>query len=183
MQESAQPNESNESNKARRRNEDPVERFRNAYEEALAEVKVSADHTLTAGWQALYGAERKQERELRLNLSKRLESVARTLRDQGSSEDIEKSLGEVKRSAEAIRERREHFDQTTVEPVRRCVSAADKAIEDARSQARRLQEEMPLIHKGLDAAMRRAIEQVQRAHWDEDTGTVTIRRPGQSSLN
>jgi hypothetical protein len=151
-----------------------VEKFERDYAEALAAAHVSAEHTATEGWQALYREHRRQQREAARRHADSLRAYAEELQMAGSTEAMEKALNETKKALEALREAGAMFDRQTVEPVRKCVDDCDRVVRDAVSAAANEEERTPLINRGIEDEMKAAVARADRAKWDHETGIVRI---------
>jgi hypothetical protein len=154
-----------------------VTKFVRDYEDALAEARISAEHTATEGWQALYAGHRKAMETRRLELADSIRLLADEIEKYGPNPDIEKAIGNAKKLAEDIRETDQKFQETTVAPVRRCVEVAAKVIADATTAARNEERQTPLINNGLADAMQAAVSQVYRVTFDTDRGVVALVAP------
>lgn len=160
-----------------RSNKDLITRFREEYAEALNEVRVSATHTATDGWQGLYQGFHKGNREARRGVSAELKAIAERLEVGDATESDEKDIGDIKKRVTELRAVREIFDRETVQPVREPVEKCHKVIADAKRQAESDEERAPMINIGLVDTMVMAIAEVERAAWDSDRGRVEIRPP------
>lgn len=158
-------------------NRDVVTSFRRQYAESLAEAQVSVALTGEEGWIKLYKGRQEQEQIERREMAVTLKSIAKTMEDSGLTEDEEKTLGELKKSSVAIRDRRLAFERDTVEPVRRPVSDCDKIIAEAINSARREEAEAPMLNIGLLETMNIEVGRVLRPRWSIETGQVTISVP------
>lgn len=173
-----------EDNSGRRGKADLIEKFREEYTDALSEARIQAEHTMTEGWRTLYTAERKLDRDERRKLGERLEQIGKWLSGKAwQGEEMEKEIGDIKKSAGILRERREHFDLTTVGPIKACVDACHEVVNEARAEARLLQDRTPLLNSELVERMQAATENVPRVEWDEEKGMVVIGNRGKSSAN
>lgn len=156
---------------------DPVVTFRERYAEAMAGVRISAEHTATEGWHRLYHGQRQENLERRRELAKEMKATALRLEDMGLSEEDEKSIGELKKSVTAIREAFETFDQQTISPVRQPVRDCDRIRSEAMAEARRIEAEAPMINIGMEELMRVEVAKVDKPRWDNETGRVLIDVP------
>lgn len=168
---SAQPNPDPS---PRNKHRDLITRFREEYATALHEADVSRQHTGTEGWQKLYAAQRKSERESRRELAGTLKRSAEQMEAIGLSEDGEKELAAVKKQSESLRERVEHFDLQAIQPVRDPVERCRKLMDEARRAARAEEERTPLVNAGLEELMKDAIAGVDKPRWDDESGRVEI---------
>src|SRR5512146_2018996 len=100
-------------------NRDLVTRFRDDYSSALAEARISAEHTATEGWQGLYGGFQRHQRERRRNLAGWLRTIAEQLEKGGLTDEDEKAAKDTIKDVQALREDAEAFDRQTVSPVRK----------------------------------------------------------------
>lgn len=166
-----------ESNPSPNQKRDPITRFRDAYSIALADARIFSDYTKTEGWQRIYLGQRNEEQSRRRDLSKRLEAMAATVNDRTLSEDEEKEVGEIKKACADVREMRYAFGKQTVDPVRDAATECNRIIDEAKSLARREEQDAPLVNVGLEDMMRLEIQQVERVRFDEETGKLTIAPP------
>jgi hypothetical protein len=175
----AEPKQKNEPNP----DPTPVEKFRTMYVSALAEAQVSAEHTGTEGWQALYKTFMKDDRERRREVSQSLKAYALQLEMNGLTEEDEKALGDLKKQCAEARETREVFEAKTVQPVKACVEICQKVLSDARQWARAEQDRAPLTARNLVAEFDAEIKRHPIATWDDETGRVQIVRPSAPGVN
>lgn len=157
-----------------------VQRFREAYERALNEARVSEEHTATAGWRALYATRATEFKAERRRIGAALKDLGRKMEDVGLEEEEEKWMGELKKGSLALREAMAAFDRQTVEPVRQPVYDCDRVISDAVSLAEREERDNPLLNAGLSKAVREATQSVPRPRWDGRAGVVTIGYGGEA---
>lgn len=155
-------------------NRDLVSRFREEYEAALIDAKISADHTATEGWQRLYAAERDRQIEYRRNLAQTLRNVADRAEARGLSEEEDKEISEAKKSSADIRDRHEIFERETIDPVREAVRTCDRIIDEVKSQAYRDEHDAPLVNVGMVEIVKMEIAKHPRPRWNEDKGQVLI---------
>ena len=154
--------------------DEAVLRFEDAYREALAEARVSAEHTATEGWQGLYGEHRKADRKARQDLAGRLRWAAETIESRHLTEEEEKIVKDAIKAAVELRETAEVFDRKTVEPVRRCVERCKQVIDDAKAAAERAESSAPLTSRGVGDRIRAAIAAVPAVKWDAEKGRVVV---------
>lgn len=156
---------------------DTVTQFRVAYGTALDEARVSEAHTATLGWQALYAHQRLEASKARLKLVTGIRAAAEDIELVGPNEVNEKTLKELAKSALELRERCEHFDVTTITPVRDAARKCEEIITLYREQASREELAAPLHDAGLVDLMRMAIDEMPRVRWDEQSGRVHVMEP------
>lgn len=156
---------------------DIISRFRDRYEEALTQARMHAKHTETEGWQALYSGFKASCRERLAACAKSLRGKADTIELVGTHEELEKDVGEEKKVLAAIRTEMNAFDQNTVQPIKQCTADCQQIITEAMSQARRDENETPLVNLGIEDLMRDAVASVPKVTWDEELGTVVITEP------
>lgn len=145
-----------------------------AAESAIADARVSAEHTGTAGWQKLYGEHKRKGRETRARIADEMRSHASQLTQSGWSEDTEKEVkGCAKESAE-LRAAEEAFYRETVSPVVGPVNRLQTLLDNYRDQARGVEASSPLFSGELMKAMNAAILKLPRVSWDEKAGVVTV---------
>lgn len=152
-----------------------VLKFREAYDEALAEARISAEHTATQGWQSLYAEQRKADRKERRRMAVDLKDLADRLEQRGWTVEDEKALGDLRKAAIEARERADVFDRETVEPVKRCVERCNRVIEDAKIAADRAESSAPLTSRGVADRIRDAIASVASVSWNAEKGLVVVR--------
>ncbi len=148
--------------------------FNERYIEALAEARVSAEHTQTTGWQELYSLHRTTVDTRRKEMAEQLEEIARTMKRGGMSEDAEKELGELKKQSVELRADISAFNRKVIVPIQEPVMQCHHVIDQARQTARAAEAASPLTHRGLIADMDEAISLVQKVKFDDDTGVVVI---------
>jgi hypothetical protein len=153
---------------------DIVTKFAEAYEHALADAKVSSTHTATEGWRKLYGDHVRSQQSRRRELAKQMRSMADEVEVQRTTEELEKEIGELKKSATMIREADESFEFQTIFPVRQPVSDCERVITEHLAAARREENASPLHNTGLELVMREAVSRVAKARWDAESGQVLI---------
>ncbi len=153
---------------------DIIKQFQEEYTAAIADARISEEHTQTDGWQKLYGNERRDEQQTRRRLCGELEQAAERLQLVGSTEDDEKALAEIKKGMTAMRERRDSFDRTTVAPVKEPVDRCERVAEKFSSSAKYAEQNAPLHNVGLEHLMRDAIAGCPKASWNEDAGRVEL---------
>lgn len=156
---------------------DLVDEFHEEYEQAANEAEIVQEHTQTRGWQEIYATARFEERKEMNRICASLEDAAEILRHSGPGEDLEKQVQEAKKDIVAHRERRVNFERFLMAHIRRPIEKCERIIEQYRQKARRQQEEAPLHHSGLEAAMLKATKTVQVPRFDETTGVVEFHTP------
>jgi len=154
-----------------------VDRFVGEYTENMQEVKRSAEHTATEGWQSLYCEHCAQLRDEHRRLGKSLGAMATTLEEGVLTEDGEKSVKEIVKDHAAARARSAAFETQVIDeivaPVRKC----GKIITDYRNKADREERDNPLHSSGVILAMREAIANQPKPKWDKEAGTVQVSYP------
>lgn len=160
---------------------DPVEDFTRRYPALLSVAESARETTLTDAWTNLYKFERKKDADGRAELAATLIQHAEQIRDHGSDEEIEKAIGKCKAMALELRERKAHFEATTVQPIKDPVEACMKLIADAQQEARELADN--LHHVGIQQRMKNAIDAVAKPRFDEEDGRINIIKVGRAGRN
>lgn len=151
--------------------------FRDRYAQALEAAVTSEQLTIQGGWQQLYLHHRETIRSRRREQAKFLKVWAAALEDRTLSEDDEKAIGEIKKAIKQIRDDDNAFDAMTVGPIRETVQVCQAIRGDAMNEARRSEEEAPMLHIGLIEKMRGELARVHLPTWNIDTGRVEIVTP------
>jgi hypothetical protein len=151
-----------------------IEEFKKKYAEALEAAKISAEHTQTEGWKALYHLHRTTVDDRRKDLAEQLEELGKVMKRGGMSEGYEKQLSEIKKESTDLRADISAFQRKVITPVQSAVMECHAVIDSARRAAREGEERSPLTHRGLIAEMDDAIKAVAKVAFDSDEGTVEI---------
>jgi hypothetical protein len=157
------------------RRRDLVTVMHDRYMQTLDLARQSADLTATEGWQAMYGAFRKSQRDASRSIANELRGYADFIEKGDSSEDTEKAINEAKKSLVLLREERSVFEAKVAWPVKDAVDECRNIITEAMRQAQRDEEAAPMVNIGLLDVMRDRIKSWPKALWDAETGRVTIR--------
>lgn len=151
-----------------------VEKFHTEYAKSLAECRVSASLTDEEGWQNLYRQRVEQYQAARVELADRLRELAEYLAGKGLTEDGEKEIGEVKKSAVELREAWDLFMSQTVKPIKDCVDECNRLIANILDNAGAEQVRAPLVWHGLLDYVTSEVNALPKAMWDGATGRVSV---------
>jgi hypothetical protein len=153
---------------------DLITKFKDEYSAALADSKLSAEHTKTAGWKRLYEQHQQQSWDTRRDMAKTLKTCAQTLEDFGLNEDGEKMVKDTMKASAELRERVAAFQSQVIDRICEPVKACERIIEQYMNEARRQESDAPLHNVGLEHLMRDAVAKVAKPKWDADSGTVVV---------
>lgn len=156
---------------------DLVEEFNTEYAKHIEDVTTSEVHTMTDGWQLLYGQFRKTIINRRQVLAEALKAIAADIARTGPNDETPKMLNDLKKEIEDILETTFAFELSTVEPVKKPVDNAILCIENYMAQAREEKRKTPLINDGIVDVMGEAVKMSPRATWDAETGVVRVVYP------
>lgn len=157
--------------------------FTKKYEEALEAARISAEHTATEGWQALYGEHRQAIEKRRKSAGERLREAASEIERGGMSEDLGKVIAEMKKTYEAICDDVIAFQRQVLEPIKQPMHRCHEIIEQARREARGLESASPLISKGVLETVEKAIRAVHKVKFDEESGMLLIKPDDEKEEN
>jgi hypothetical protein len=157
--------------------QDIIQKFHAAYDDAIRDAQTQALHTDTQGWQDLYIGHRQRLKTRRIDLATQLRKCADSLDVWIGSEDDDKVIKEIVKSIADIRAQDAAFDELTVNPVKRVVTICEKIIGEYTAEADALERRAPLVHLGLVHTMQLAIATKRRAVWNHETGRIEIKTP------
>lgn len=156
-------------------NRDIFQNFRAEYGAALADARLSAEHTGTEGWQRLFSDRRDKEREHRRELAKQLRTQAERLEDFGLTEDDEKAIKDIAKASAELRDSGAVFERETIGRVCAPVQACERIALQYINQATRLESDTPLHNIGVEEMMRIEIGKYPKPLWDAENGIVEIK--------
>jgi hypothetical protein len=159
------------------KNRDLFETFQDKYAAALAEARISEEHTATAGWQALYANHRISVKSMQRDMAKDLTVLAETMEKWGLTEDGEKHLAEIKKHSAELRDLQSAFELQTIAPVRQSVVECDRLVSEFVAQAETDEQRAPLVNVGMGELSRMEVRKVCRATWDSEAGRVIVKEP------
>lgn len=156
---------------------DLIGKFRADYGIVLQEARVSAEHTATFGWQGLYAARKRKDRDSRRNLAESLKAKAELLETVGWSEDDEKAVKDIAKSSLEMREAETVFERTVVDRVAQPVFECDRIRREYRNRAANEERSAPLHNVGLEALTEAEIARQPTPIFNRETGVVEIKEP------
>lgn len=158
----------------RSRKDDMVEEFQEAYDDALAEVRKAAETTATDGWQQMYCAFIKSNKDARESAADLLDQQSTALRQKPIDGDGVKELkGAVKDATDAC-EQAAFFDAQTVGPIRGTVEKCHMLISEFEGRAEAASQSTPLTDGDVAQRMSEAILSVPKATWNASVGFIRI---------
>lgn len=152
--------------------------FAEKYEPLLAEAKQASQLTYEDAWANLYREELRMQRDVSKTIGTSLETLGKRMGDgMWIGEEDEKELGQLKKDAQELRQRKDNFEATTVGPIRGPVEKCDQLINEIMHKAAMAEEQTPLINRGLEDTVRDAIGAIYRPEWNAKTGQITLLVP------
>lgn len=151
-----------------------LEIFDREYGVAIGNARKSARLTDTDRWQGIYKDFQTGIQDTRQEIAMRLRQMASRFDDKLPIPDDTKTLGGIKGEVEELIEQHGTFMRATVFPVQRCVEDCHRLIASVLQKTKALSNDQPLIHKTLGAEAQAAVDAVEKASWNGDTGRVEI---------
>lgn len=158
----------------RSRKDDLVEEFQEAYEDALIETRRAAETTATDGWQAMYCAFQRANKDARESAADRLDQLSAALRQKPINGEAMKELKGAVKDADDLCEQAALFDASTVAPIRGTVENCHRLIADYESRAEAASLNTPLTDGDIAQRMSEAILAVQKATWNASIGFIRV---------
>lgn len=147
------------------------------YTDQLALARDAAATTGTAGWAALYKANREGYRQAVNAAVKHIGAFLDIVKLGGHTTEDEKELKEGVKSITEARERLEGWLTSAVAPFRAPVIECAELRRKIKQRAQDEQAEGPLVMRGLADEVAAIVDAWPRPAWDDATGRVVIEDP------
>jgi hypothetical protein len=151
-----------------------VAKMQQQYTNELDAARMAEKTTQTDGWRNAYADQLKTHRATCDELAKRLAAIAQDVRNLGSSEDVEKALGEIKTALKDERIRHEAWYARAVaqfaEPAKECSRIRADILANAQAHER----QNTLTANGLSSEVASLIEKWPRPVWKDQEGVMVI---------
>lgn len=169
----SQPNPDGFANKKK----DVIVRFRDAYGPALADARVSAEHTATLGFQKLVGDHMEDMKARRRAIAASLHKIATWIEDYGPDDGVEKDIQDEKKLVVELVAESSTFFAQVLKPIQAPVEECERIITNHMNEAERDERSAPLHNAGLVELLKDEIALVPKAMYDRDKHLVIIKEP------
>ena len=152
-----------------------VTMFRDHYLEAVTMAERSAALTATAGWQQLYADAVKARQHRMAEIADGMDALAGEVRKGLPDDDQQRNMADLRKQLIEVREDWEHFDRSTIAPVRQPWVDSCDLIRDALDKAGWAERQAPLVCRGLVEAVKEALADLPVITWNANDGTMTVK--------
>lgn len=170
-----------EENKQKPQDHPIIKEFIVNYLNAMEDVEAAKQTTDTPAWQTIYGEQMKEAVKTRHRIHDQLEQRAETLKEDGWSEDDEKAVKDLVKSAVELRIGAEHFKRAVVTPLKLPVDKAHMVWDTAKSRAQNFAVESPMFGTDVRDELHRVYESMPKASFSDTTGTIAIKTDDKAS--
>lgn len=151
-----------------------IRRHKEKYGIALEGAERAEETTKTTLWQTNYQAQQNRHKGVQDNALETIDNAVLHIKRHGTDEDVEKSVRDAIKTLAEERIAHAAWDKRAVEPFRCWVERCETIRADCVAEAKRHEQEQPLLCKGFERQIVEAVALWRGVQWDDKCGVLSI---------